>query len=197
MKRRLFPLAFLLVLVLSGLTYAQPSCGVHCGTERWKVKSANDTTVGTIDPTEVTKTVHWMRTRTRPTSLPNFTRLVGVERMTFKIRGVVLGFKKEDDKDFHVILAQSTNHSRTMIIEFKDVQCSDVCSSTFRDQIRQARDDFIARFGQPTTSFKMLDDPVLVEIVGIGFFDRMHGQRGRALPSGLEIHPVIKFRALE
>lgn len=197
MKRLIRFSLLAVVLVLSvQFSYSQ-TCGVHCGTERWKVKSTNDTTVGTIDPTEVTKTVHWMRTRTRPTSLPNSTRLVGVERMTFKIRGVVLGYKKEHDKDFHIILAQSTNHSRTMIIEIKDVQCSDVCASSFRDQIQQAREDFIARFGMPTGSFKMLDDPVLVEIVGIGFFDRMHGQRGRALPSGLEVHPVIKFKALE
>jgi hypothetical protein len=37
--------------------------------------------------------------------------------------------------------------------------------------MRKAREDFVARFGEPPTSrFKKLDDPVLVEVIGIGFF---------------------------
>ena len=31
---------------------------------------------------------------------------------------------------------------------------------------------------------------ILVEIVGVGFFDRAHGQTGRA-PNNLEIHPIL------
>jgi hypothetical protein len=118
--------------------------------------------------------------------------------MTFKIRGVVLSFKLEtNDKDFHVVIAQPNNHSRTMIVEFPNPECASVCSSSFLDQIRQARQDFIAKFGQPKTSFTDVVHPVLVEVIGVGFFDRMHGQIGRALPSGIELHPVITFRVLE
>lgn len=172
-------------------------CGVHCGTERWKVKSLTDTTLNLLDTDPVVKTINWLRTRSRPSSLPNTRRLVGIETMTFKVTGVVLKFKLEDDRDFHVVIAQSNNHARTMIVEFPNIECSQVCSSQFADQIRQAREDFVARFGEPTTSFKTLDDPVLVEVIGVGFFDRMHGQTGRALPSGIELHPVISFRVLE
>jgi hypothetical protein len=60
-----------------------------------------------------------------------------------------------------------------------------------------ARQAFIDRFGMPTTSFREPDESVVIEVVGIGFFDRMHGQRGRALPSGIEIHPVLSFRVVE
>ncbi len=84
-----------------------------------------------------------------------------------------------------------------MIVEFKDAQCDNVCSSAFLQRMRQARQDFIDRFGMPTNSFTELDNPVLIEVLGIGFFDRNHGQRGRALRSGIEIHPVLSFRALE
>ncbi|MFL6209810.1 MAG: hypothetical protein ACJ74W_13220 [Pyrinomonadaceae bacterium] len=117
--------------------------------------------------------------------------------MTFRIRGVVLKYKLEDDRDFHVVIAQSNNHSRTMIVEFPNEECSDVCSSGHLTEIQQVRADFIAKFGEPTTSFTTLDHPVSVEVVGVGFFDRMHGQTGRALPSGIELHPVISFRVLE
>jgi hypothetical protein len=88
--------------------------------------------------------------------------------MVFKVKGVVLSYKKEaNDNDFHVIIAQSNNHGRTMIVEFPDPQCANVCSSGFLDQIRKAREDFIARFGEPTGRFKELDDPVLVEVIGV------------------------------
>jgi hypothetical protein len=60
-----------------------------------------------------------------------------------------------------------------------------------------ARQAFIDRFGMATTSFREPDESVVIEVVGIGFFDRMHGQRGRALPSGIEIHPVLGFRVVE
>jgi hypothetical protein len=32
--------------------------------------------------------------------------------------------------------------------------------------------------------------------MSVGFFDRMHGQTGRALPSGIELHTVTSFRVL-
>ena len=61
---------------------------------------------------------------------------------------------------------------------------------------RQAREDFVATFGQPTGKFKETDEAVIIEVVGIGFFDRLHGQRGMA-PSGIEIHPVLRMRVIE
>lgn len=77
------------------------------------------------------------------------------------------------------------------------VHCANVCSSASLEQIRKAREDFIAKFGEPARQFAELDHPVLVEVVGVGFFDRMRGQKGRGLPSGIELHPVISFKALE
>ena len=196
--KRLSSLLFLLV-VFAPQAYAQ-NCGVHCGTERWKVKTLTDSTVANIDPTEVTKTIQWLRTRVRPTSLPDNTRLIGIETMTFKVRGKVKEFKREGgsdgDRDFHVVLSQVGQPSKTMIVEFKDPACQRVCSSTFLEQMRQARQDFIDNVGQPTGSFKEPDEDIVIEVIGVGFFDRPHGQRGRARPSGIEIHPVLSMRVV-
>jgi hypothetical protein len=49
----------------------------------------------------------------------------------------------------------------------------------------------------PKKNFTVLDDPVLVEVVGVGFFDRMHGHRGRGVPGGIELHPILGLRVLE
>src|SRR5262249_28394609 len=138
MKYRLFVATTFLISFLVAPAIAQ-NCGIHCGTERWKVKTLTDTTIVNVDFDPVEKSVNWLRTRTRPQSLPNTKRLIGIETMTFKVKGVVLFFKRESDNDFHVVIAQSNNHKRTMIIEFPDPQCANVCSSDFLDQIRQAR----------------------------------------------------------
>ncbi len=74
---------------------------------------------------------------------------------------------------------------------------ANVFNSSFLCQIREVREVFVARFGELAARFTELDDPALVEVIGVGFFNRMHGQEGRAVPSGIEMHPVISFKALE
>src|SRR6266404_1511989 len=155
MKRKLFPLTFFFVLLLSALTTYGQTCGVHCGTERWSVKTLTDTTVGNINPTEVTKTINQLRALPHP-ALPANTRISNsIETQTIKVTGVVLTFKKEvNDNDFHVVIANPKNHAQTMIVEFPDPGCDHVCSSGFLQQIQQARADFVAKFGQPTPNFQ-------------------------------------------
>jgi hypothetical protein len=193
---------FLSLIFLAAVLCLQVNaqCGVHCGTERWKVKTLTDSTVGNIDSDEITKTINWFRTRTRPANLPDTRRLVGIETMTFKVKGKVIAFKREGgahgDRDFHVVLAQVNNLSKTMVVEFADPGCAGVCGSTFLDRMSQARQDFIDKVGQPTGSFKEPDEDIVIEVIGIGFFDRLHGQRGMA-PSGIEIHPVLSMRVVE
>ncbi len=199
MKRKLFPLTFFFVLLFTALTAYGQTCGIHCGTERWRVKTLTDTTVGNINSTEVTKTINQLRVIPHPANLPANTRKNNsIETKTIKVIGVVMTFKKEsNDNDFHVVIANPNNHAQTMIVEFPDPGCDHVCSSGFLQRMQQARADFIAKFGQPTISFQDQANPIRVEIVGIGFFDRDHGQRGRAQPSIAEIHPVLGFRALQ
>jgi len=84
--KRFLSIAFLLV-VISLNASGQAPCGVHCGTERWKVKTLTDSTVGTIDPAETPKTITNLRGRTRPAILPNTTRVNGAETFTFKVKG--------------------------------------------------------------------------------------------------------------
>jgi hypothetical protein len=55
-----------------------------------------------------------------------------------------------------------------------------------------ARDAFIAACGPPTGSYRTITGTATVS--GVGFFDRIHGQRGVA-PNGIELHPVLAFTA--
>ena len=59
--------------------------------------------------------------------------------------------------------------------------------SPFFEAIKDAREKFDATF-QPTGQFQDTNTPV--KVVGVGFFDFHHGQRGVA-PNAVELHPVL------
>jgi len=87
-----------------------------------------------------------------------------------------------------------------MIVEFKDPSCSGVCSSPRLAEMEEGREEFlnspaVIERGKPTSTYKKLKKRVLVELIGIGFWDFIHGQIGVA-KNGLELHPVISFKEL-
>ena len=57
-------------------------------------------------------------------------------------------------------------------------------------QITKARAAFEAAHSQTQECFNCLHQ--LVTLVGVGFFDKLHGQTGVA-PNGAELHPVLGF----
>jgi len=187
-------------LIGSVCAIARAQCGVECGSERWSVKTASDSTVNKIKKAPVKKTVHWLFNATPPTGpKPPDERINGLEWRKFKVKAVLVGYKKEaDDHDFHVVIADLNNPDETMIVEFPDIACSGVCESKYKKAIKRARadflsSDFITELGNPTSTFKTLTDRVVVEVIGIGFWDFSHHQTGRA-PNDIELHPVISFR---
>jgi len=77
-----------------------------------------------------------------------------------------------------------------MIVEFPDpTNCGP--RSYAPGLMQQAREAFLALVPeQPTSSFRQLQDPIPVTVVGPLFLDKVHGQEGVA-PNGAEIHPVL------
>jgi hypothetical protein len=64
--------------------------------------------------------------------------------------------------------------------------CDSTAQPGLRSKMTTARDAFIAACGQPTGSYHTITGKVT--ITGVGFFDRIRGQRGVA-PDGIELHP--------
>src|SRR6185437_609549 len=94
------------------------TCGSHCGTERWRIKTVFDSDASRIDFTPQRSTV------TELTSLPAPNRLEEEERSSaeervYSVEAVLLGWKAETashgDHDFHLVLADPNDLSRTMI----------------------------------------------------------------------------------
>jgi hypothetical protein len=170
-------------------------CGVHCGTERWRVKTLSGTGAQDVDFTPQTKTVKQLNAPKTPASLSDTQREADVEKQTVKVRGILVGYKREPDKDLHVVIADRNDPEITMIVEIPDPDsCSFACNSAHANEYRTARAAFLSgiKDHKATKCFRNMDeDGIEIIITGVPMFDRQHGQTGAAA-NGLEIHPVLK-----
>jgi hypothetical protein len=83
-----------------------------------------------------------------------------------------------------------------MVVEFPDPACAE--GSRVLKQITSARRQFLKHFQQPTKKFAVYKtSPVKVRVVGVGFFDKIHGQKGMLPKSkggnGIELRPVLSI----
>ena len=173
------------------------SCGNHCGSERWHVKTMSDP-----QATSVNKTIKVVTVDTlihAPVPVPASGSLAKADNVRFgpwelqavQIRATIVGWKTENDNDFHIVVADLKNPSETMIVEPPSSACSSACSSGYGSFFQASRDAFTKCLGQPSTSFTHTNAKTIVaDITGVPYFDPIHGQTGVA-PNGIEIHPVI------
>jgi hypothetical protein len=111
------------------------------------------------------------------------------ERTVFVLRDVHLTLYEEEasaggDHDFHLVVKDTER--RSMVAEIPDLKS--ILTSPWRRYVREARATVDGRL-HPTGAFQPEHDHV-VSVVGVGFFDKLHGQKGRA-SNGIELHPVL------
>ena len=163
---------------------------VRCGEERWEVKTLSDSDEGDINfddvvHTTVSRQVHMQRPEGR------FNDRQASEDTEYVFRAYVKGYKKEKDQDIHIVIADIETNE-TMVAEIANPECETVKESKRYDEMKAAHNWFIANIGKPHNSFRYLEDPPMVTIKGIGFWDFLHGQKGMA-HNGREIHPVLSM----
>ncbi len=169
---------------------AAQQCGTHCGTERWAVKTLSDADRSQVTFTPVDETVAALRALAHPQSLPVNGRVGPIELTTYTVHAVLLGWLLEGDRDMHLVIADPTDTSQTMIAEVPSTTCQRVCSSGHVRQIRAVRRALLDRLGHPKKKYRALAQPVKVTVTGVGFFDFAHAQTGLA-PNAIELHPVL------
>lgn len=181
MTRILFFISVQLIFCVS--LFAQ-----DCGVERWSIKSLSDADTVQINFSNIIPTtVHDQINIERPAG--KIVKRDETEMTVLSMDCYILGFKKEKDKDFHIIV-KDVNSEESMVIEIISSECSDVQKTSRFEQIKQVQEWFPENIGVPHNKFKMLDEPKLVTITGVGFWDFLHGQKGMAA-NGREIHPVL------
>jgi hypothetical protein len=174
------------------LAPAAAACGTACGLERWRVKTLSDDDASQVNSAPVDATVEELRQLPAPATKPPTARAADAERTTYRVKGQLIGWKLEDDRDFHLVLASATSSSKTMIVEVPDGACRFACSSPSRQDFSTARQAVIDALGQPSKQYRTLDPARKVTVVGVGFFDFLHHQTGVA-PNGIELHPVLSI----
>jgi hypothetical protein len=188
----------------SGILRGQ--CG---GEERWPVKMGSDSRASQVSTNPVSIDLHSVAALARP-DLPadNETRVDG-ETNLYVVDGRLRKFKPETGKtgdgDYHLVITDDTLQfsaggsgqpsPHSLIAEVVNPECvagraGDLPTpSFFQAQLVAVRTKFEEQFPHITGGWNDAGG-VPVRITGIGFFDRPHGQVGRAL-NGIEIHPVL------
>jgi hypothetical protein len=166
-------------------------CDRHCGTLRWAVKTLTDSEAGQVDTTPQAATVEQLRALVRPRRTGH--RLPPVELTTYRVDALLLGWMREADEDFHLVIADPRDPRKTMIAEIPSPTCPEVCRSAVGGRFAALRQQLIDRLGAPSSHYRPLEAPVAVEVTGVGFFDFLHGEKGQA-PNAIELHPVKAIR---
>jgi hypothetical protein len=167
-----------------------------CGVDRWAVKTLSDPAAKKVNFVAQYTSVQSLISEKRPVAgkaaLPN-NRTSPLEYKTFKMRALVVGYKLESDRDFHVVLADPDDRGRTMVAEIPDPQCDGAKSSDHAAEYQAARSALIHLVGPPEQGQFKSGNSVPITITGVGFFDAVRGQIGGA-PNGVELHPVLSIQ---
>lgn len=157
--------------------------GVRCGVERWSVKVGTDDDVASVNFTPLETTVDTLINFPRPGYLPPRNRLPE-ELQVYRLTDVTLTvYRGETDSDYHLVIDDS---GETMIVEIPHPDCVGA-ASPFWPGAQAARAVFDSRY---TASDRFQTANATATVVGAGFFDFFHGQRGVA-PNAFELHSVL------
>jgi hypothetical protein len=149
------------------------------------VKTLTDAASGSVDFTVHGATVEELTALPVPGPIKIHSPRYPTETATHRVSGRLVGFKLESDSDIHIIIAGTSG--ATMIVEIPDPSC---IGTVKHAEISQARANFIRAFGQPVGQFSRPAGEPPLAVVGVLFFDVIHGQVGVA-PNGVELHPVL------
>ena len=164
----------------------------HCGTERWAVKTLSDPGASQVVMEPEDATVAELVAIPAPKQSSATMRIHPLEKKTLRVHATLEGFKRESDQDFHIVISDPDDPSKTMIAEIPDQDCSGACTATQKHDFQATRDLLVSRFGEAKSSFTKIKGNVPVVITGVGFFDFAHGQTGLAF-NCVELHPVLSI----
>ncbi len=165
--------------------HAQPSHKANCGAERWNVKVLSDKDAHRVRLDSIRESsIQALGTIPIPeVPYPLNGRMAPHEITVYRVRAIVLEILTESDGDWHLILGDPKNPQVRMIGEIP----SPDCATNERHRIL---------FASARSALRSVPRQGEVEIEGVGFFDFIHNQRGRA-KNGFELHPILEIAPLK
>ena len=168
--------------------------------ERWTVKTGADPDAQALtSQTPTPGTIAALIALPVPPVLPPDGRSDGAEKTVWSVQATLTAYAAEADGDYHMVISDQAG--RTMIAEIP--KPGDIPGqSYFASEIASARTAFDDHFqikespDQPTPTgagpSPFRDVRIRVTLLGLGFFDFNHNQRGVA-PNAIELHPVVNI----
>jgi hypothetical protein len=164
----------------------------------WPLKTLIDPNSGQVQLDPVLSTSIAAVNALPPPSDPTTRQGDNFELHAYRVTDYLVGYKLEADNDWHIVLSDDGSESsgHTMIVEIPNPACAEPplepVVSRVLAQITQARAAFETAFPPANACFSC-NLKTQVTAIGVGFFDKLHGQHGVAL-NGAELHPVIGFQ---
>lgn len=207
----------LVLFLLAGALLLPNQLWAQCGgEERWAVKMGADIGVAQVDVgNPITTSIHDLVALVRPNLPSDDETRISAERIVRIVDGYLVKFKEETgktgDSDYHLVISDNTMlyspggtssqpSPHSFIAEIPDPNCvggrhGQVTNpSRFQVQLAQVRTEFEQRFTSVKSGWNDANG-IPVRLTGVVFFDRPHGQVGRAL-NGLELHPLLAIEFL-
>jgi hypothetical protein len=168
--------------------------GLACGVERWNVKTLSDVDAGRVELSRVQPTtIKALNERASHCNGGPDRRAYGEEFDVYEVVGRITYVAPQDDRDYHVVVADPSDSNFTIVTEVADFACQGAISSPHRGALEAARNTFVALLGARSTSSLVGTN---VRVRGVGFYDFNHGQIGRAR-NCMELHPILAIDALQ
>src|SRR5437764_10210310 len=130
---------------------SQISCGEHCGTERWQIKTVSDPDSRKIDWSPRASSISDLLRLEAPRILDD--SRAEAETRVYLVQAVLMGWKEETgahgDRDYHLVLADPDDLQRTLIAEAPSSDCTSACRSSHVQQFLEARRELVSRLAPP------------------------------------------------
>jgi hypothetical protein len=180
------------------VTVPLPAAGIRCGSELWPIKTLTDPGAADVQLDPVVPTTIGAINNVPLPADPTTRAVDNFELHAYQVTAFIIGYKLEDDNDWHVVLSDdgSEEQPHTIIVELPNPACAqpplEAATSRVLEPMIEARAAFETAF-PPAKACFVCGLKTQVTALGIGFFDRLHHQHGVG-PKGAELHPVIGFQ---
>ena len=155
--------------------------GIPCGIYRWRIKTLSDPEASGIRWKPIETTIKDLATMTPPAWFDRRRRNSN-EFYVYRVRAILAKIHRNLDQDYHLLLRDPDDPSHSLVAEIPSPSCA---RATARySEVRANR--LTAR------ALTAHHSQALVEVVGVGFFDRFHRARGSAR-NGFELHPLLQL----
>ena len=202
----------LCTLIAAAFLFVPSALHAQCGgVERWAVKVAADPDAALIDTQNVVvATLDSLVNLDRPALPHDDVTRATEERNVRTVYGWLMRFKhetgKSGDRDYHLVISDATHlfspsgtgsqaSPHSLVAEIPDPTCvggrdgAVTGPSAVQARLQAVRTTFEQQFPNVHSGWNDVQG-IPVRVTGVVFFDRPHGQVGRAL-NGLELHPLL------